>query len=51
MVKITISWGGKLKSSEADIVESFVINNLDFISILNKLMNRKSSIIRFYNSV
>ena len=51
MIKITISWSGKLKSSEADIVESFVINNHDFISILNKLMNRKSSIIRFYNSV
>ena len=51
MIKITISWSGKLKSSEADIVESFVINNHDFISVFNELMDRKSSVIRFYDSV
>ena len=40
MVEITIGWGGELKGSEADIVEGFVINNLDFISVFNKLMDR-----------
>jgi len=39
MVKITIGWGGELKSSEADIIKSFVIDNLNFISIFNKLMD------------
>ena len=39
MVEITIGGSGKLKSSETDIVEGFVINDLDFISILDKLMD------------
>merc|ERR1712100_434211 len=39
MVEITISGGGKLESSEADIVEGLVIDNLDFISIFDKLMD------------
>ena len=36
---------GKLESAEADIVESFIVKDHTFISILNKLMNRKSSIV------
>jgi len=51
MVKVTICWGGKFKSSETDIVKSFVINNLNFISIFDKLMDWKCSVIRFYNSI
>jgi hypothetical protein len=51
MVKITIGWSGKFKSSEADIIEGFVINNLDFISVFNELMNGKSSVIWFYDSI
>jgi hypothetical protein len=51
MVQVTIGWGGEFKSSETDIIKSFIINNLDFISIFNELMNRKSSIIRFNNSI
>ncbi len=39
MVKITIGWGGKFKSSETDIIKGFIINNLDFISIFYELMN------------
>jgi len=51
MVQITVGWGGELKSSETDIVESFIIDNLDFIGVLNKLMDRKSSIIRFNDGI
>ena len=51
MVKITIGWGGKFKSSETDIIKSFIIDNHDFISILNELMDGESSIIRFDNSI
>ena len=51
MVKITVGWGGKFKSSEADIVEGFVINNLDFISVFNELMNGESSVIWFNDSI
>jgi len=51
MVKITIGWGGKFKGSETDIVKSFIINNLNFISILNELMNWKGSVIWFDNGI
>ena len=36
MVKITIGWGGELKSSEADIVESFVVNAEGLQQVKNK---------------
>ena len=51
MVQITVGWGGELKSSEADIVEGFVINNLNFISIFYELMDGKSSVIWFNNGI
>jgi hypothetical protein len=45
MVKITVSGGGKLKGSEADIVEGFVINNLDLIGIFDQLMDGEGGIV------
>ena len=51
MVEITIGGGGQLEGSETDIVEGFVINNLDFISIFDKLMDGEGSVIWFDNGV
>jgi len=51
MVEITIGWGGKFKSSETDIVEGFVINNLNFISVFDKLMYGEGGVIWFNDSV
>ena len=51
MVKITIGWGGKFKSSETDIIKSFIINNHYFISILNELMDGEGCVIGFYNGI
>merc|ERR1711904_630029 len=45
MVKITVGWGGELEGSEADIIKSFVINDLDFISIFDQLMDGKGSVV------
>ena len=39
VVKITISGGSQFKSSEANIVQSFVINNHTFIGVFNQLMD------------
>jgi hypothetical protein len=39
MVKITISGGGELKGSEADIIKSFVINAHNLIGVFDELMN------------
>jgi len=51
MVEITVGWGGKLEGSEADIIESFVINDLDFIGIFDQLMDRQSSIVWLNNGI
>jgi len=39
MVEITIGWGGELEGSEADIIESFVINAHNLISVFDELMD------------
>ena len=45
VVEVTISRGGELKGSEADIVEGFVINDLDFIGILDQLVDRECAVV------
>jgi hypothetical protein len=51
MVEITIGWGGKLKSSEADIIKSFVVDDLDFIGVLDKLMYGEGGVVWFDNGI
>ena len=51
MVKITISGGGELKGSEADIVESFVVNAHDIIGVLDELMHGKSGVVWLNNGI
>ena len=51
MVKITVGWGGELKGSEADIVKSLVIESETLISILNKLMDRKGTVIWLHDGI
>ena len=45
MVKITIGWGGELEGSEADIVESFVINAHNLISVFDQLMDGEGGVV------
>jgi len=35
MVQVSIGRSGKLESSEADVIEGFVINDLDLISVFD----------------
>jgi len=51
MVKVTVRWGGKFKSSEADIIKSFVINNHNLIGVLHKLVNGKGGIVRLDDGI
>ena len=51
MVQVTIGWSGKFKSSETDIIKSFIINNLTLIWVFDKLMYGKCSIIWFNNCI
>ena len=41
MVKITVSGGGELEGSEADIIEGFVINDHALISIFQAQAHSK----------
>jgi len=45
MVKITVSWGGELEGSEADIVKSLVINAHNLIGVLDELMDREGGVV------
>ena len=51
MVKITVGWGGELEGSEADIVKGFVIDDLNFIGVLNELMDGESGVVWLNNGV
>ena len=51
VVKITISGGSKLEGSEADIVEGFVIDDLDFIGIFDQLMDGKGGVVGFDDGI
>ena len=39
MVQVSISGGGKLEGSEADVIEGLVIDDLDLISVFDQLMD------------
>jgi len=51
MVKITISGGGELEGSEADVVEGFVVDDLDFIGVFDQLMDGEGGIVGFDDGV
>jgi hypothetical protein len=51
MVEITIGGGGELKSSEADIVESFVIDDHALIGVLNELMDGEGGVVWLNNGI
>ena len=38
MVEISVCWGGELEGSEADVIESLVVDAVGLICVLNKLM-------------
>jgi hypothetical protein len=50
-VQVTISGGGELEGSEADIVEGFVIDDLDFIGIFDQLMDGEGSVVGFNDGI
>jgi len=51
VVKITISGGGELQGSETDIVQGFVVDAHNLISVFNELMDGKSSIVWFNDGI
>merc|ERR1719174_2883005 len=50
-LKITVGGGGELEGSEADIVESFVVNAHNLIGVLNELMDEEGGVVGFDDGV
>ena len=51
MVEISVSGGGELEGSEADIVESFVVNDHALVGVFDQLMDGESSVVGLNDSV
>ena len=51
MIQVSICWILKFQSSETNVVESFVVNAVRLVGVLNKLMNRESCVVRLHNRV
>ena len=45
MVEVTVGGGGELEGTEADIVESLVVNAHDIIGVLDELMDGEGSVV------
>jgi len=45
VVEVSVGWGGQFEGSEADVVQCFVIDDHDFISIFDQLMDGKGGVI------
>ena len=51
MVQITISGIGQFQGSEADIIQSLIVNAVCLIGIFYQLVNRQSCIVRFNHGI
>lgn len=51
MVEVAVCWGGKFECTEADVIESLVINAVCFVGVLDKLVNREGSVVGFHHGV
>ena len=39
MVQVTVCWGGELQGSEADVVQSLVVDAVGLVGVLNELVD------------
>ena len=51
MVQVTVGWGGELQGSEADVVESLVINTVGLIGVLNELVDGQGGVVGLNNGI
>jgi len=45
VVQVTVGWRGKLQGSEANVIQSFVINDHNFISIFDELVDGEGGVV------
>ena len=45
MVQVTVSGGGELQGSEANVVERLVVDAVRFVGVLNQLVDRERRVV------
>ena len=51
VVEVSVGGGGELQGSEADVVESLVVNTVGLICVLNQLVNGEGGVVWLHHSV
>ena len=51
MVQVTVGWGGEFQGSEADIVESLVVDTVGLVGVLNELVDRQGGVVGLNHGV
>ena len=51
MVEVTVCGSGQLECSEADVIESLVVNAKSLISVLHQMVYGECGIVRLYHRV
>ncbi len=51
MVQVSVGGGGQFQSSEADVVEGFVVNDHALVGVFDQLMDGEGGVVRFDDGV
>ena len=51
MVQVTVGGGGQLQGTEADVIESLIVNAVGLICVLYQLVDREGGVVWLHNSV
>ena len=51
MVEVTVGGGGQFESTEADVVESLVVDAVSLVCVLHQLMHREGGVIWLHDCV
>ena len=51
MIEVSVSRVGELEGTEADVVESFVVDAKNLVGVLDELMDGERGVVRLHNGV
>ena len=51
MVEISVGRSGQLEGTEADIVQSLVVDTVGLVCVLHELVDRQGGVVGLHNSV
>ena len=45
MVQVTVGWGGEFQGSEANVIQSLIIDTVGLVSVLNELVDGQCGVV------